>query len=136
MRGAPRGGGRGPSGPARPGGGGVEQQPTATWSARQENLALHLAAGRPIKRAAEEAGVGERTAHTWLEDPAYRAYTLAVRGRLLDQAAGKLAAAAGEAVETLRALLGDESAAVRLRAASGLLHHLLRVREHVEFEGR
>lgn len=47
------------------------EQPTATWSPKQERVALLIAAGRSIKVAATEADRGERTAHTWLELPGW-----------------------------------------------------------------
>jgi hypothetical protein len=62
------------------------RQLTATRTAKQERLALLLAAGWGIKAAANEVKVGERTAHTWREDPEYRALVAALRGRLLDEA--------------------------------------------------
>jgi hypothetical protein len=111
-------------------------QPAATWSPKQERLALLLAGGRTIKSAAEEVKVGERTAHSWLGDPRYRALVTALRGRLLDEAVGRLADAAGKSVMALIDLLDDPSSNIRLRASLGILDTLLRVREHVEFEGR
>jgi hypothetical protein len=120
----------------REGGGGVILQPSATWNAKEQRLALFLASGRGIKAAAEEVRIGERTAHKWLEDPEYRAFVAALRGRLLEEAVGRLADAAGKAVQTLCDLLDDPKSHVRLRAALGVLDTLLKVREHVEFEGR
>jgi hypothetical protein len=118
------------------GGNGMFLQPTAVWNAKQERLALLLAGGRTIKSAAGEVKVGERTAFTWLADPRYRALVAGLRGRLLDDAVGRLADAAGKAVTTLCGLLDDPSSNVRLRASLGVLDTLLKVREHVEFEGR
>jgi hypothetical protein len=112
------------------------RQPAALWNAKQERLALLLAAGRTIKSAAEEVKVGERTAHSWLGDPRYRALVAALRGRLLDEAVGRLADTAGKAVQTLCGLLDDRNSNVRLRASLGVLDALLRVRESLEFEGR
>jgi hypothetical protein len=111
-------------------------QTTAVWNAKQERLALLLASGRTIKASAKEIKVGERTAYTWLADARYRALVAALRGRLLDEAVGRLADAAGKAVATLCDLLDDRSSNVRVRAALGVLDTLLKVREHVEFEGR
>ena len=80
--------------------------------------------------------IGERTAHTWLEDPGYRSRVAALRGRLLDEAVGKLADSAGAAVDVLRGLLDDPSGNVRLRAALGILDTLVKCREHVELDER
>jgi hypothetical protein len=111
-------------------------QPTATWTAKQERLALLLAGGRGIKAAANEIGVGERTAHSWLEDPRYQTYVTTLRRRLLDEAVGRLTGAATGAVEALEGLLQDASGAVRLKAALGLLDMMIRVHGYAELEGR
>jgi hypothetical protein len=71
-----------------------------------------------------------------LVNPNYRALIAALRGRLLDEAVGRLANAAGKAVATLCGLLDEPNSNVRLRASLGILDTLLKVREHVEFEGR
>src|SRR4051794_13862781 len=108
------------------------RQPTATWNAKQERLAILLASGRSVKDAAVEAGIGERTAHTWLDDPAYRAFIAELRGRMLNEAVGKLTDATGAAADELRRLLKDEAASIRLRAATAILDALVKVREHTE----
>ena len=114
----------------------MKRQPLATLNAKQERLALLLAAGQAIKSAAAEVKVGERTAHSWLEYPHFRARVAALRGRMLDTALGRLADAATRAVDTLVALLDEESGSLRLRASLGILDSLSRLREHVEFEAR
>jgi hypothetical protein len=111
-------------------------QPTATWTAKQERLALLLAGGKGIKAAAQEIGVGERTAHHWLEDDRFRAYASTLRGRLLDEAVGRLSGAAVAAVDVLHGLLADPSGTVRLRAALGIIDALVKVREHAELGDR
>jgi hypothetical protein len=111
----------------------MKRHETATrWTPKQERVALLIASGKAIKDAAAECGAGERTAHTWLEDPAYRTLIAELRGRLMNQALGKLADAAGEAVGVLRASLADANPNVRLRAAVSILDGLMKMREHVE----
>lgn len=114
----------------------MKKQETATLTAKQERVALLLAAGKGIKAAAEEAGVGERTVHTWLCDQPFRARVAALRGRLIDDAAGKLADAVSAASDELRALLADESSLVRLRAATEILNATIKIRDHVELSQR
>src|SRR5262249_6457353 len=82
-----------PAGPPSPqvGADGMKLQPTATWSPKQERVALLIAAGRSIKAAAAEAKCGERTAHAWLEDHRYRSLISELRHRMLDEAVGTLA---------------------------------------------
>jgi hypothetical protein len=112
------------------------RQPSAPRAAKQERLALLLASGRGIKVAAAEVGVGERTAHTWLDDAGFRRLVAVLRGRLLDEALSKLAGGAGAAVEVLKGLLDHPNAHVRLRSALGILDALLKYREHVELDRR
>ena len=114
----------------------MKLQPTATWSPKQERVALLIAAGRSIKAAAAEAECGERTAHAWLEDPRYRSLISELRHRMLDEAVGTLAEATNAAVSTLRDLLDDGHGNVRLRAALGIIDAVVRLRDHVEFERR
>jgi hypothetical protein len=114
---------------------GMKSQPAATWSPKQERVALSIAAGRSIKAAAE-AECGERTAHAWLDDPRYRSLISEFRHRMLDEALGSLVEATNEAVSTLKHLLDDDHVNVRLRAALGIIAAVVRLREHVELERR
>jgi hypothetical protein len=114
----------------------MNEQPSAPWSPKQERVALLIATGRSIKAAATEADCGERTAHTWLEDPRYRMLVSELRGRMFDEAVGRLAEATNDAVGTLRKLLDDDNSTVRLRAALGILDTAVRMRQYVEFESR
>ena len=91
--------------------------------------------GTSDQEPAAEVKVGERTAHSWLEDSHFRARVSELRGRMLDSALGRLADAATRAVDTLVALLDAESGSLRLRASLGILDSLSRLREHVEFDG-
>jgi hypothetical protein len=114
----------------------MNEQSTATWSPKQERVALLIAAGRSIKAAAAEADCGERTVHTWIENPGYRTLISELRHRLLDEAVGTLTEATNEAVGTLRKLLDDGNSAVRLRAATNILEAAVRMRQHIELEAR
>ena len=115
---------------------GMNPQLTATFTAKHERLALFLAGGMGVKAAAAEVGVGERTAHTWIDDPAFNALVASLRRRLLDQAVGRLAGAAAGAVETLEHLSREGSEPVRVKAALGILDMLIKVRESVDLEER
>jgi hypothetical protein len=114
----------------------VKEQESAVWTAKQERLALLLAEGKTVKDAATLTETGERTAFTWLADRRFQVFLSELRGRMLDAALGRLADAACKAVDTLVALLDEESPNVRLRAAQGILDSMGRLREHVEFERR
>jgi hypothetical protein len=84
-------------------------------------LAAALASGQTLRDAARTAGLSERTAARRMADPAFRSEVAAIRARILEQATGQLAAAATKAVTTLCALLDDDLANVRLRAACAIL---------------
>jgi HEAT repeat protein len=105
---------------------------TRRFSAKQEQVALLLASGRSIKDVAAEGGAGERTVYCWLAEDGFRALVAELRGRLLNQAVGKLADAASAAADELRKLLADESPAIRLRAAVAILDAAVKTREHAE----
>jgi hypothetical protein len=115
---------------------GMNRQDSALWNGKRERVALLLAEGKAIKAAAAEAGIGERTAYTWLADPRFQNHISDLRGRMVDTALGRLTDAATKAVDTLVGLLDDGRDTVRLRAAFGILDSMARLREHVEFERR
>lgn len=83
----------------------MERLRTATLTPKQEAVAALLAAGRELRSAALEIGVGERTVHTWKGLPAFRARVAGLRDEMLSTAVGKLSAAASVAVDALVGLL-------------------------------
>jgi hypothetical protein len=117
-------------------GGSMRRQSSATWTAKQERLAILLASGRSVKSAASELEIGERTAHTWLDNSCFRAFVSELRSRILDAAVGRLVASTTQAVDTLASLLSSERETIRLRAALGIVDSMIRLREHVDFDRR
>jgi hypothetical protein len=115
---------------------GGNRQAMADWNARQQRVAVLLASGSTIRDAAAESSVGERTIHTWLDDPAFRAFVSALRDRLLNETIGRLTLAASRAASVLETLLDSEQDQIRLRAASSILDAMIRVREHGELANR
>jgi hypothetical protein len=99
-------------------------------------LALALAAGKTARDAAEQVGVGERTAARRLADPAFRARVAALRGEMVSRALGRTADGMNEAADTLRGLLKATSETVQLGAARTLLELGVKLRESVEQEER
>jgi DNA mismatch repair ATPase MutS len=90
--------------------------------------------------AAAKVGIGERTLHTWLHEPAFdEAYT-AMRHEAVGQAVGRLQHATGIAVDALIEVLDTEytpaPAAVRVSAAKVILDYAIRFRELDEIERR
>lgn len=101
-----------------------------------ELLVAALASGKAVKDAAGEAGVSERTAFRRLEQADFCRRVAELRGRMVESAAGRLAAAAGAACETLTKLLSASSESVQLAAAKTILDQAVRLREVTDLERR
>jgi hypothetical protein len=86
-----------------------------------ETLLIEIAKGAPLCRAAERAGVCERTARRRWADPAFRQKILDLRCEMRWQAAGQLSAEMGRASDALSQALDAESASVRVSAARAIL---------------
>jgi hypothetical protein len=116
----------------------AKRQDVAGNGSRKGDVALitALAAGHSIKEAAKIAGVGERTAHRRLDDPAFKERVNEMRGEFLSEAVGRLSDATTEAAKTLRSLLDSKSDSVRLSAARTILEFAPKLRETVEMERR
>jgi len=99
----------------------------AGLSERQWRAIEALLVAPSVTAAATRAGVAERTLWRWLKDDRFRdAYRAAGRERL-NECVSRLRAAAGDAVEALRAALNDQHTANRIRAATVLIQHALEV---------
>src|SRR5215212_1718645 len=99
-------------------------------------LILALASGMSVREAARKAGTSERTVHRRLNDAAFRDRVTETRDQLFQRAAGCLADAATEAVNTLRELLEDKSPMVRLGACRAILEHGPKLHENIEVTSR
>ena len=93
---------------------------------RQRRAVEALLTSKSTAEAAAQSGIGVRT-ERWKRDLAFQdAYRAASRARL-SETVGRLRAAAGEAVETLRAALQDDLTSNRIRAAIALLDTAVKV---------
>lgn len=101
-----------------------------------EQLALLVASGIPVKTAAERAHVSLRTARRRMNDPGFLARVEHFRSRLVYDALAKLEGAMSEAADALRELLTHADPHVRIRAAVEVLRNALRVREQHELAER
>jgi AcrR family transcriptional regulator len=99
-------------------------------------LILALVAGMSVSKAAERAGVGERTVYRRLADADFRQAVSEARGRLFDAALGKLANIATKAAGTLERLMDSDKPSVALGAAKAALELGPRLRELTELEDR
>ncbi|MBP3959869.1 hypothetical protein J8F10_31865 [Gemmata sp. G18] len=105
-------------------------------SGADEALAAQIAAGKTLKEAAEATGVAERTTRRRMQNPQFRAMVADLRGQMIGRACGELADAMGAAAKTLRELLGSETEGIKLRAASEILSHGLKVMEIAELKAK
>ncbi len=102
-----------------------------------EALALALAAGRTLRDAAVEAGIGERTAARRWSDPSFRRRVEELRADMVTRALGKLSDGMAQAGDVLRQLLAPETPpAVRLGACRAMLELGVKLRETVDHEQR
>lgn len=100
-------------------------------SRTQHKALAALMTQRDVKHAATAAGVGERTLHTWLRQPAFKAALRDLEADAIDTATRRLTTLADSAVTVLAWVLANPEthAGTRLRAATGILDQLLRLRE-------
>jgi hypothetical protein len=103
---------------------------------RDDVLAMSLARGVSIRASARQAGVSPRTAHRRLADRAFVERVEQFRRATLDECIGILTSSNVAAARTLRKLLTDQTAGVRLSAAKAILDSSLRFRDHLEVELR
>jgi len=89
----------------------------------QEKAIVCLLNEPTIKRAAEAAGVGERTLHRWMTEPVFGAAYREARRLTFSQAIAVCSHYAAAAVHTLARVLSDPASppASRVAAASNLL---------------
>jgi len=106
------------------------------FSGRDERLALLLARGYTVRRAAGEAGLALRTAMRRNADPRFRALVADLRRELLTRSTGRLISASTRAVRTLVRLLDNPNPLAALAAAKAILDHGYKGSELEEVSGR
>jgi len=104
----------------------------------QQRAIAALLSERDIRAAAKKAGVGERTLHRWLDDPAFQAELKTAETRAIDAAIRRLAELSGLAVDTLSAAMNDEQTppATKIRAAEVVLTKRPLLKELYDLEAR
>jgi hypothetical protein len=109
-------------------------------TAKQQKAIAALLSEPTIAAAAAKVGIGERTLHTWLREPAFADTYTSARHEAVNQAIGRLQHATGIAVDALIEVLDTEytpaPAAVRVSAAKTILEYAVRFRELDELERR
>jgi hypothetical protein len=97
----------------------------------RERAVINLLQFPTLRQAARATGIGLRTLHVWLGDPAFQTLYRRAKSDLLEQATGRLRAAAGKAVGVLATIAADkkENAAARVTAARTIVELGLRAHE-------
>lgn len=111
---------------------------TADLSAKQLRAIEALLKEPTTTAAAKAASVGETTIFRWLADPVFSQAYREARNRLLESTLTSLQAASGDAVQTLRDVMGDADAnhASKVSAARAVLEFTLKSREVLDVEER
>jgi transposase len=100
---------------------------------KREAVALAVASGLSLRKAAEQCRVGERTVMRWhAEDESFRRRIAELRTQLFDEAVGLLSRLGGKAALVLGLLLDSDSEKVRLAAAKAVLDQATKTRDLAE----
>jgi len=91
-----------------------------------------------LEAAASSAGCSVRTLQRYLDEPGFREVQAEVEQAYVEAASQRLLCLSHQALDTLAAIIADESApaAVRVRACLGLLAEALRYREVASLDRR
>lgn len=106
---------------------------------KQHKAIAALLSAKDVQSAAQQAGVGERTLHRWLdEDPEFKAALREAEGRAIDDAVRRLVGATNSALSVVMVIMLDAKnpASVRLRAAISILDQMVKLVELNNFEQR
>jgi len=101
-----------------------------------QQLALLLASGLTVKKAAEKVGVSARTVHKRLLEEDFRKEVVRQRDNLVNRAAGQLAARMSKAVRTLDNNLDSEFPSVANVAAKAILDQGIKTTEVLHLMAR
>ncbi len=107
-------------------------------SAIQERAILALLSSANVKDAARAVKVSPRSIFGWLSDQVFQEAYRQARREATNVATARLQAAMGEAVETLKMIMGDgdASSASRVSAAKTVLEMGLKLSEHEDLVAR
>ena len=102
-----------------------------TLSPKRRAFVRAILTERDTRSAAKAAGIAERTAYRWIQDPGIQAAILAAESDALQEVTRGLLRLSAAAVDTLEGAMTDSEAspAARIRAADIVLARLLQLRE-------
>ena len=109
-----------------------------TLTRNQKRFVAALLEAPNVRAAAEAANIGERTAWTYLADPAVKGELATHQDAVLGDAARRLAREMGAALDVLCEIMADKGAtdAARVSAARAVLDSGLRLAELVTLADR
>lgn len=107
-----------------------------SWSMKARAVAMLLAVGTNVTRAAQQAGAGRRTVTKWLTDVVFVAEMRRLRSAIFEQAAGKLAGMMTAAADRLGQLAQSRDERIALAAATAILANAPKLREAAELSAR
>lgn len=110
---------------------------------RQQKFMIALLNSRTVEEAAEKAGIGRTTGHSYLKSVTFKRAYREARNNVMQQATALLQSASTEAVQVLREIMLDESISpyTRQQSARTILEfgykaheneHILEVIEELE----
>ncbi|MFC8274924.1 hypothetical protein ACFUJR_20775 [Streptomyces sp. NPDC057271] len=108
---------------------------TVDLSARESAITL-LAGGMSSNDVGTTIGVSGRTVRRWRQEPDFKAEVESARRELLAESIGAVTSALRRSIATLEDLMGNESAAIRVKAAGDVLRMLPALGTHAELEER
>ncbi len=110
----------------------------ATLTPKQHKTVAALLASPTITLAAAAVGVGERTIHTWLSEPAFAEAYRAARRDAVGQAVTRLQQVSSAAVAVLVQVMADKDnpASTRMSAAKTVLEFSFRAVEIEDIQAR
>jgi hypothetical protein len=112
-------------------------EPEGTNLTRKQREAIPFLIGaRSIEEGRKRAGVGKRTIHRWIRQPAFQNELEKSRDRFIDEALERLKGAVTQAVNVLAETMNGTDATLRVRASGMVLDYFFRVKEIQEFETR
>lgn len=110
---------------------------TKVHEAQAERLALGVAQGLSLRRAAALVKVPESTARRWGAEPSFKRRVGELRETIVSQAVGRLSRLSARAARTLGELLdAKHDPDVRFKAARAILADLAALQDHSEIVAR
>lgn len=116
----------------------AENVPNGVLSTPQRKAIDALTSGATKIQAAAAARRTERTVNRWLGEPLFAGTIQAITDLSISDASRRLAAMLEDAIGVLSDIMRDDDVpvAIRMKAASSIIEHMIRLREHGDLAER